>query len=125
MPHLIQKNSIQNKYSYRGQDLAKHAGHKMSNLFENGSKRNVTTLNSAAHIKQKCCVAYVAGKNDKRALYIASSESYQPNRNLFGLGRKLKESILCHHPPPSATIHHPPSSTIIHRHPPPTTTNSY
>ena len=56
-------------------------------------KRNVTTLNSAAHIKQKCCVACVAGKNDKRALYIASSESCQPNRNLFGLGTKLKECI--------------------------------
>ena len=56
-------------------------------------KRNVTTLNSAAHIKQKCCVACVAGKNDKRALYIASPESCQPNRNLFGVGTKLKESI--------------------------------
>ena len=53
----------------------------------------VTTLNSAALIKQKCCVACMAGKNDKRALYIASSESCQPNRNLFGLGTKLKESI--------------------------------
>ena len=53
-------------------------------------KRNVTTLNSAAHIKQKCCVACVAGKNDKRSLYKASSESCQLNRNLFGIGTKLK-----------------------------------
>ena len=53
----------------------------------------MTTLNSAAHIKQKCCVACVASKNEKRALYIASSESCQPNRNLFGIGIKLKESI--------------------------------
>ena len=44
-------------------------------------------------IKQKCCVACVAGKNDMRALYIASSEFCQPNRNLFGIGTKLKESI--------------------------------
>ena len=35
----------------------------------------------------------MAGKNDKRAIYIASSESCQPNRNLFGVGAKLKESI--------------------------------
>ena len=56
-------------------------------------KRNVTTLNSAVHIKQKCCVACVAGKNDKRVLYIASSESCQLNRNLFSVGTKLKESI--------------------------------
>ena len=52
-------------------------------------KRNVTTLKSAAHIKQKCCVACVAGKNDKRALYIPSSESCCPNKNLFGVGTKL------------------------------------
>ena len=56
-------------------------------------KRNVTTLNSAAHIRQKCCGACVSGKNDKGVLYIASSESYQPNSNLFGVGTKLKESI--------------------------------
>ena len=56
-------------------------------------KRNVATLNSAAHIKQKRCVTCVAGQNDSRALYIASSESCQPNRNLFGVGTKLKESI--------------------------------
>ena len=56
-------------------------------------KRNVTTLNSAEYMKQKCCVACVAGKNDKWALYIASSESCQPNRNLFSVGTKLKESI--------------------------------
>ena len=35
----------------------------------------------------------MAGKNDKRAFYIASSESCQPNRNLFGVGTKLKQSI--------------------------------
>ena len=56
-------------------------------------KRNVTTLNSAAQVKQKYCVACVAGKNDKKVLYIASSESCQPSRNLFGIGTKLKESI--------------------------------
>ena len=56
-------------------------------------KRNVLTLNSAAHIKQKRCIACVTGKNDKRVLYIASSKSCQPNRNLFGIGTKLKESI--------------------------------
>ena len=50
-------------------------------------------MNSATHIKQKCCVAFVAGKNDKRALYIAFSESFQLNSNLFGVGTKLKESI--------------------------------
>ena len=56
-------------------------------------KRNVASLNSAVHVKQKCCVACVAGKNDKRVPYIASSESCQLNRNLFGVGAKLKESI--------------------------------
>ena len=49
-------------------------------------------LNSAVQIKQKCCVACVAGKSDKRALYIASCKSYQLNRNLFDVGTKLKES---------------------------------
>ena len=53
----------------------------------------MTTLNSAAHIKQKCCAACVAGKNDKSALYIDSSEYFQPNRNLFGVGTKLKENV--------------------------------
>ena len=56
-------------------------------------KRNVTALNSTAHIKQKCYVASVAGKNDKRVLYIASSEPCQPIRNLFSVGTRLKESI--------------------------------
>ena len=56
-------------------------------------KRNVATLNSAVHFKQKHCVTCVAGWNDSRALYIASSESRQPNRNLFDVGAKLKESI--------------------------------
>ena len=50
-------------------------------------------LNSAAHIKQNRCVTCVDGQNDSRALYRASSESYQPNRNLFDVGTKLKESI--------------------------------
>ena len=57
-------------------------------------KRNVTSLNSAADAKQKCCVTCVAGQNDRRALYIASSESCWPNINIFGVGTKLKESIL-------------------------------
>ena len=35
----------------------------------------------------------MAGKNDKKALYVVSSESCQPNTNLFGVGTKLKESI--------------------------------
>ena len=52
--------------------------------------RNVATSDSAAHIKQKRCVTYMAGYNNSRALYIASSESCQPNRNLFGIGTKLK-----------------------------------
>ena len=56
-------------------------------------KTNVVTLNSAAHIKQKSCVTSRTGQNDSRRLYIASSESRQPNRNLFGVGTKLKESI--------------------------------
>ena len=55
--------------------------------------RNMATLNSAAHIKQKRCVTCRAGKNDNRVLYIASSESCQPNINLFGIGTKLRESI--------------------------------
>ena len=55
--------------------------------------RNVATLNSAAHIQQKRPVTCVAGQNDSRALYIASSESCQPERNLFRVGTKLKESI--------------------------------
>ena len=56
-------------------------------------KRNVTILNSAANIKQKRYVTYVAGQNYSWALYIASSESCQANKNLFGVGTKLKESI--------------------------------
>ena len=39
----------------------------------------MTTFNSVAYIKQKCCVPCVSGKNDKRALYIASSGSCQPS----------------------------------------------
>ena len=56
-------------------------------------KSNVAPLNSAAHIKQNRCVTCVDGQNDSRALYRASSESYQANRNLFDVGTKLKESI--------------------------------
>ena len=56
-------------------------------------KRNVATLNSAAHVKQKRCVTCRSGWNDSRVLYIAFSESCQPNRNLFGVRTKLKESI--------------------------------
>ena len=56
-------------------------------------KWNVAILNSAAHIKQKSSVTCVVGQNDNRAVYIASSESCQPNRDLFGAGTKLKESI--------------------------------
>ena len=56
-------------------------------------QRNVATLNSAAHIKQKRCVTCRLGQNDSRTLCIATSESCQPNRNLFGVRKKLKESI--------------------------------
>ena len=56
-------------------------------------KRNVATLDSAVHIMQKPCFTCVAGKNDSRAFFRASSESCQPNRNLFGVGTKLRESI--------------------------------
>ena len=56
-------------------------------------KRIVATLNSAEHIKQKHCVTCVAGQNDSRALYIASSESCKPDRNRFGFETKLKEYI--------------------------------
>ena len=56
-------------------------------------KRNVTTLNNTVCIKQKCCVACVTGKNDKRVFYIASSEFCQLNRNLFDIRTKLQESI--------------------------------
>ena len=57
-------------------------------------KRNVATLNSAAHIKQKRCVTCRAGQNDSRALYIASSESCQPNRNLFGVGTRVTTKLI-------------------------------
>ena len=50
-------------------------------------KRNVSTLNSTTHIRQKRYVTCVAGQNDSKELYRASSESCQPN------GTKLKESI--------------------------------
>ena len=50
-------------------------------------------MNSAEHIKQKRFVTCVAGYNDSRALYRAFFESCKPNRNSFGVGTKLKESI--------------------------------
>ena len=65
----------------------------LSSETNNYKNRNVITLNNAAHIKQKSCVACVAGKNDKRALYIASSEPCQPKKNLFSVGTILKKNI--------------------------------
>ena len=56
-------------------------------------KRNVATLTSAAHTKRKSSVTCLVSQNDSRAENIAPSESCQPNRNLFGVGTKLKESI--------------------------------
>ena len=56
-------------------------------------KRNVATLNSAPHIKQKRCETCVNGYTDSRALYIVSSEFCQSNRNLFRVWKKLNESI--------------------------------
>ena len=44
------------------------------------------------HFEQRS-VACVVGKNDKRALYIPSSEFCQLDRNLFGIRATLKESI--------------------------------
>ena len=35
----------------------------------------------------------MAGENNSRAFYIDSSESCQPNRNLFDIGTKLKGSM--------------------------------
>ena len=43
-------------------------------------KRNVTTLNSAAHIQQKSSVTCAVGQNDIRAVYIGFSESFQPKK---------------------------------------------
>ena len=56
-------------------------------------KRNSATLNSAADIKQKSSVTCVVSSNDTRAIYIASSESCQPSRDLLGVGTKSKESV--------------------------------
>ena len=53
----------------------------------------MATLNSAVYIKEKRYVTCVAGKNDSRVLYRAASESFQPNRNLFVVGKKLKENV--------------------------------
>ena len=53
----------------------------------------MATLNNAAYIKQKSSVTCVFGENDSRAVYIASSESCQPDRDLFGVGAKLTENI--------------------------------
>ena len=54
-------------------------------------KSNVATLNSAADIEQKRYVTCVAGYSDSSALYIGSSESCQPNRNLFALEQSWKK----------------------------------
>ena len=54
---------------------------------------NAATLNSVAHIKQKSSVACVVGENDTGAIHIAFSESCQPNRDLFGVEIKSKESV--------------------------------
>ena len=56
-------------------------------------QRNAVTLNSVAHIKQKSSVACVVGENDTGAIYIAFSESCQPNRDLFGVQIKSKKSV--------------------------------
>ena len=62
------------------------------NLGQTAAKKgNLATFNSEAHIKQKRCLICVAGQNDSSALDIASSESCQPNRNLFGTEAKLKK----------------------------------
>ena len=57
------------------------------------NKKERANLKSAAHIKKKRCVTCRLGYNDSWAPYIAFSEICQPNRNLFGTGTKLKESI--------------------------------
>ena len=64
----------------------------LSSVTNSCRKRNVATLNSASHIKQKRCITCVPGYNNSRGLYISSSESCQPNRNFFGVETKLKES---------------------------------
>ena len=55
--------------------------------------KQLQTLSSAANIKKKRCVTCVASYNDSWALYRASFEPCQCNRNLFSVGKKLKESI--------------------------------
>ena len=57
-------------------------------------KRNAVILNSATQIKQTSSVTCVVGENDSRVVCIASSESCQSIRDLFGAGTKLKESAL-------------------------------
>ena len=64
----------------------------LSSVTNSCRKRNVATLNSASHIKQKRCITCVPGYNNSRGLYISSSESCQPNRNFLGVETKLKES---------------------------------
>ena len=70
----------------------------------NCKKRNVATLKSVANLKQKRCVTCVASCNDRRFLYIASSESCQSNRNLFDIGTKLKENIFKSNNQVSSTV---------------------
>ena len=52
---------------------------------------NVVLRGSTAHVKQKRCV-YLCGWLERQQ-HLSSFTSCQPNRNLFGVVRKLKESI--------------------------------
>ena len=81
--------------TFEQKEFSKKIGYE--NILSSGTntcqKRNVATLNSAAHIKQKCYVTSVAGLNDSIALYIAFSESCQRNKSLFDAGAKLNKII--------------------------------
>ena len=57
-------------------------------------KRDVPTLNSASHINQKSSVTCVVGQNNSRVVHIASSESCQANRDLFGVRTTTKSITL-------------------------------
>ena len=46
----------------------------------------------------------MVGENDSRAVYITSSESCQPNRDLSGVGTKMKESIFKNNNQISSTV---------------------
>ena len=75
--------------------LNKNRLRKCTTLGKNScKKRNAVILNSAAQIKQTSSVTCVVGENDSRVVCIASSESCQSIRDLFGAGTKLKESAL-------------------------------